>query len=360
MKKSLMNIITVTVVIVMLFSVSIGCIPDVSDYSFNTDTISRLIPSAEVWSDNFDDEDISDWQLFAVNGTTVPNSLQEGNTSAEGGVMRHDGRLWTYAGHNSSVAFGTWIFDIDIQDPINEFHFSVLFISEIYNDDWLSGETLGDCYCIIFYTYEYDNHDILLSRRSIDDASFHLDSYTTESIIGWKNIIITRELSGQIYVYMDETLILSGKDLRYASSERFYFSSKGGPAIDNVSVSDTIDYDAAPPEWTHPITNQQINLGDSFSYDVNASDYSGIDHWWIDDVENFAINDNGIITSTGNLIAGDYNITVSVNDTLDNIQTDSFVLTVESLLSLPVDLIIAAVGGSIVIIVVLVIWSKRK
>ena len=348
-------------VIVMLSTASICRTPDVADHSFTTEAISIAIPSAEVWSDNFDDEDISDWQLFAVNGTTIPDTLQEGNTSAEGGVMRHDGRLWTYAGHNSSVAYGTWIFDIDIQDPINEFHFSILFISEIYDEQWLSAEAFGDCYCIVFYTNEYDDHDIVLMRRSLDEASFNLDSYTTESIIGWKNIIITRELTGQIYVYMDGNLILGGNDMRYSSSKRFYFSSKGGPAIDNVSVSDAIDYDAAPPEWVQPISDQMIDARAPFYYDLNATDYSGIDQWSINNTENFAIDNNGVISNTEILDAGLYNLEVQVNDSLGNTQVDTFRLIVRSLPSIiPIEHLKGGIGVTADVIIVLVVWIKKK
>ncbi|MGY5879019.1 MAG: hypothetical protein RTV31_02155 [Candidatus Thorarchaeota archaeon] len=356
MKESFLKPVAIVVVVVMLSAVSLGGPHDVA-VSISTEATSIAIPAAEIWSDNFDDEDISDWQTFAVNGSTIPSYIQEGNTSADGGVMRHDGRLWTYAGHNSSVAYGTWSFDIDIQDPINEFHFSILFMSEIYNDDWRAAETLGKCYCVIFYTNEFKDHDIVLFQSDVG-LKLEIDHYIEESIIGWKNIIITRELTGQFYIYMDGSLILKGRNTVYTTSERFYFASKGNPAIDNVTVSDTIDYDAAPPEWTHDITNQQIVLGESFHYDLNATDYSGIDQWWIDDVENFAIDSDGIVTSVGNLVAGDYNISVSVNDTLDNTQTSSFLLTVEA--SFPMDLILVTVGGSIAVIVLLVVWSKRR
>ena len=363
MKKSLPRIIAVLVVILMLSAVSIGGPPDIVDHSFTNDAINRPILSAEVWSDNFDDEDISDWDLFMFNYSVEPNTRHPGGSSAEGGVLRLLGDRWNFAGHNSSVAFGTWSFDIDIQDPRNEIHFYVHFICEVVDDDWLFRGTIGGCVSLGFYTHEYDPHEIWLLRSDFEDEGrLFLDtSYTNDSIIGWRNVIITRELSGQYYVYLDGTLILKGKDLLVATSERFYIMSKANPAIDNVSVSNTIDYDAAGPEWEPAIMNQQIIAGDPFYYDLNATDYSGIDQWWINDTQNFAIDVNGVISNIKVLDARPYGIEVSVNDTLGNTQTGTIRLTVESLPALfPMELAIAAVGVGGVVILVLVIWRTRK
>ncbi|MCK5390645.1 MAG: hypothetical protein KAJ36_09145, partial [Candidatus Thorarchaeota archaeon] len=125
MKKSFWKIIAVLIVIVMLSSVSIGHTPDVVDYVNYTDVKSIHVPAGVVWSDNFDDEDISDWQLFVHNLTANPDTLEPGNSTAEGGVLRHIGVEWSYAGHNSSVAFGTWSFDVNIHNPVNASHFAV-------------------------------------------------------------------------------------------------------------------------------------------------------------------------------------------------------------------------------------------
>ena len=81
-------------------------------------TVDQMELSAEVWSDNFDDHDISDWTIYGLNGTTVPFDVVPGNFSAEDGVLRANGTelAWSIAAKNSSVAYGTWTFDVDVTD----------------------------------------------------------------------------------------------------------------------------------------------------------------------------------------------------------------------------------------------------
>lgn len=365
MKKSFVKIIAPSLAIAMLIVVSFGYTPEVVN-TVNDIAISRSIPSAVVWSDNFDDEDISDWQLFTVNHTVSPDTLHSGTSNAEGGVLRQNGTEWSYAGHNSSVAFGTWSFDVDIQDPFDEYHFTIIFSSEMFNDDWLTLGTIGEGYAVIFYINPREGR-IELGKSSHDYGPDVMDVFSNATIDGWRNIIVTRELSGQFYVYLEGNLILKGTSLHHTTSERFYFLSHGGPAIDNVTVSDTIDYDAAPPEWVQPLNDQFISTGASFYYDLNATDYSGIDEWWIEYTEftqMFVIDDDGVITNIGNLVEWGYLITVSVNDTLGNTQTDTFMLNVGDPMSgphnFPMELVVVAAGVSVVVILVLVIWRTRK
>ena len=190
--------------------------------------------------------------------------------------MRHLGPEWSYAGHNSSVAFGTWNFSVDIQKPVDDWHFYVLFISETFDNDWLTNESMGSMYAVGFFIPDSGDHEIRLVRGDHELGPLWMGYYYQEDIVGWNNIIVTREPSGQFYVYLNDKLILGAKNMDRTASERFYFASQGGPAIDNVSVSNTIVYDKAPPEWTKP-SDQMIDARTDFSYDLNATDYSGID-----------------------------------------------------------------------------------
>ena len=143
MKKSFWKIIAVLIVIVMLSSVSIGHTPDVVDYVNYTDVKSIHVPAGVVWSDNFDDEDISDWQLFVHNLTANPDTLEPGNSTAEGGVLRHIGVEWSYAGHNSSVAFGTWSFDVEKASTPTDGYIIINFLSPAFTLD-LEGHMHND------------------------------------------------------------------------------------------------------------------------------------------------------------------------------------------------------------------------
>jgi len=79
-------------------------------------------------------------------------------------------------------------------------------------------------------------------------------------------------------------------------------------------------------------TNQTIEYGSMFEYTPTATDVdgSGISKYKINDTTNFQINvDNGTITNKTGLNIGFYLINVSVNDTIGNINSSIFKVTVQ-------------------------------
>jgi hypothetical protein len=364
-KRAYLKFLATFIAVIMLSAVSLGDVPKSVELTSNTGSKDRAILSAEVWSDDFDDGEISDWQVFNVNWSANPCYLLPSscdNFSLTGGELQAVGPEWNFAGHNSSIAYGTWSFDIDIQMPEEYDHFAVGFICEQFNDDWLTLGSAGDGYALSFYpSNESYSGRISLIRGSHDHGHIGIDQYyPAESLLGWKHIIITRDPSGQFYVYLDNSLILEANNQYYTTSERFYFLTRSNPRLDNITVSDTIDYDSAPPKWDENPANQVIDAGTDFFYNLNATDYSGIDQWWINDTVNFAIDNEGVITNIDALDAGSYVIEVRVNDTLGNMQTGSFRLTVREIPPrVPMELVIAGVGA-VVVIIVLVIWRKRS
>jgi hypothetical protein len=364
-KNSLKSILIVVMVIALISS----SVVERGPVQENDDPIANIVdfptPSDEVWSDNFDDEDISDWQIFGVNYTAdadcyLPSSYD--NFSVEGGVLRAIGPEWNVAGHNSSVAYGTWSFDVDIQMPDGYNHFPVAFISEQFNEDWLSIGPRGEAYGFSIYPSQVEGEGRISFIRASHDVDYvELDIYRSKNLVGWKNIMVTRELSGQFYVYLDGKLIMEAVNQYHTTSERFYFLTMANPGIDNINVSNTIDYDAAPPKLESPLENKEITLGESFYYDLNATDYSGIDQWWINDTVNFAIDADGTITNIKDLVVGDYGIQVNVNDTRGNTKTSMFTLTIKARpVLIPLELIIATVGVVAVVVVVLIIWRTKR
>ncbi len=98
----------------------------------------------------------------------------------------------------------------------------------------------------------------------------------------------------------------------------------------NVSVNDTSNYvlslviqinitDLSAPTWIETPTNQIIDYGTLFSYDLNATDNVGISQYNLNDTSNFAIDSNGIVTNTSTLDYGIYILSISVNDTSNNV-----------------------------------------
>jgi hypothetical protein len=233
-----------------------------------------------------------------------------------------------------------------------------MFISEKFAEHWLPSDGSTNSYFLAFF---FDVNEIRFARNTYPGTTNFLDTHHISDFTGWKSFIVTREPSGQFYVYLNGEIILNVVDSTHTTSERFAIFGKANPAIDNITVHDNIIHDGAPPEWNPEPVDQMIDIGTDFYYDLNATDYSGIDQWWINDTVNFAIDDDGVITNINVLEAGSYVIDVSVNDTLDNTQTGSFRLTVRELLTaFPIELVIAGVGAVVVVIIVLVLWKRKS
>ena len=328
-------------------------------------TVDQIQLSAVVWSDNFEDHDISDWTIYGLNGTTLPFDVVPGNFSAEDGVLRANGTelAWSIAVRNSSVAYGTWMFDVDVTETYGH-DIVIVFLQLVWNL-----EVWGiDGYFIRIWTGDQPRLQAATSYASGSPIGRSLEwwepYYYEEGFLGWKNFIITREPDGQFYVYINGTLALSHKDNRHTSCEEFHFGTNPGPAIDNIIVSDSVDYDAAPPEWEPVPTDQFIVLGDDFNYDIDASDFSGLDTatWAVNDTTNFAIDSDGVITNLVDLELGTYGLNVSVSDTGGFTNSTTFTVIVESPdAPPPPDITLYLIlGGAGIVIVALVVLFMRK
>jgi len=375
MSSNKLKIVAIAIVFIIMYSV----IPmnDSPKREVSTDVIfDRHCLAGEVWSDNFDDHDISDWTIYGVNGTR-PFDVVSGNFTAEDGVLRANGTVlaWNIAARNSSVAYGTWTFDVDVVD--NYMHEIVIVFIQ---NEWTLESWGNRGYFFQIVTGEYMEDPTprlqgatVIPTESPGPINYRIewwDSYLWESypydgdILGWKNIIITRELDGQFYVYINETLALSHKDNRHSTCAEFHIGTNPGPAIDNIVVSNTVDFDKAPPEWEPKPPNQFIELGEDFRYDINASDFSGVDSstWALNDTTNFAIDSDGVITNLVDLELGTYGLNVSVSDTGGFTNSTTFTVTVESPdVPPPPDITLYLIlGGTGIVIVALVVLLMRK
>jgi len=86
--------------------------------------------------------------------------------------------------------------------------------------------------------------------------------------------------------------------------------------------------DASPPTWNPVPSNQIVEQGTNPICDLDASDYSGIHSWWLNDTLNFNIDSQGTITNITTLTSGEYGIQVWINDTLGYATTANFTITV--------------------------------
>ncbi|MFW9834868.1 MAG: hypothetical protein ACFFEK_12790 [Candidatus Thorarchaeota archaeon] len=320
----------------------------------------------EVWSCDFNDGNLSEWRIYGFIGPP-PYINPPGNFTAEDGVLRANGteQIWSQAFTNSSVAYGTWNFDVDVVDTYaHEIVIPFIMVK------WTL-ENLGiDCYFIQIVTGMYGDSSeprLQAGKGYATDSSRGraiewYNDYLYEDILGWQHFTITREDDGQVYVYLNGKLAIRWKDNQHTTCNEFSFGTPPGPAIDNITVSDTVDYDAAPPEWEPEPKNQFIALGEDFRYDINASDFSGVDTWAVNDTTNFAIDADGVITDIVDLTVGTYGLNVSVSDTGGFTRSATFTVTVEDSGPPPIGVLpyLAVGGGAFLIVLVVVLIRNRR
>ena len=85
----------------------------------------------------------------------------------------------------------------------------------------------------------------------------------------------------------------------------------------------------APPLWVVPPSDRILELNTIFYYNLDATDVSGLDMWWLNDTSMFAIDNQGVIRNSTALGIGRYGLRVWVNDTLGEILTGSFTVLVQ-------------------------------
>lgn len=88
------------------------------------------------------------------------------------------------------------------------------------------------------------------------------------------------------------------------------------------------DHDA--PIWDQTPKDQIVEYGEYFTYDINASDISGIAHYWINDTSNFYINTDGLIISITILNVGEYWLEIRAYDPYDNFISAEIKITVNN------------------------------
>jgi hypothetical protein len=314
--------------------------------------------AAVVWSDNFDDGNMDGWYTHEVSGQPPNFTIVDGVVFSE-----HGEDLLNVAIHESSVAYGTWSFDI--------------YINRITGVEIIETAEFGT-------NYTQDGYEVIFAtepRGGVGSASIQLhELYATSDTtwgynrldyhlmnpVGWHHVDVTRDNTGYFCVYLNGTPMLEAIDNTVTTSNGFAFAFAG--AFDNVVVSDSVDLDLVAPYLLQRPTDQVIAYGEDFSYKLNATDSSGTVTWGINDTTQFAISNDGLISNEVELEPGVYGLQVNVADDDLYARSVSFSLTVEEAPSDPTTdptldpTLLIMTGGAIVVvvIVVLVIFLKKR
>lgn len=189
-----------------------------------------------VWSDNFDDGDYDGWTV--TSGMFSP----EGNTLkavSEGSIERYQSisEGSNVVAHPSTVATGTWSFDVYVTDDGGG---EILFVVA-------SNRT---------YMIDITSDTVYLWRRGIDGEGRRVEGkmlkrpyIVRDPFSGWQHIDVTRDENGRILVYHEGELVIGDSFLAIGSydtllttSQNFlYIAPSPGIALDNIVVSNTID-----------------------------------------------------------------------------------------------------------------------
>jgi len=114
----------------------------------------------------------------------------------------------------------------------------------------------------------------------------------------------------------------------------------------NVSVNDTFNNtnstiifinitDTTAPSFNPTPTDQSVEEGNPFNYDVNATDNYNISSYTVNDTTQFSINISGTILNNTILVVGTYNLNISVNDTFNNTKSSAIVVTITAIATPP-------------------------
>jgi len=136
-----------------------------------------------------------------------------------------------------------------------------------------------------------------------------------------------------------------------------------GHWLANQSVLTVVDTMA--PAWTVTPEDQTVDYNVALTYQLQASDPSGIESWAVNNTVRFAISSSGLLTNATALEPGIYYVEVTVTDTESNSVTVTVMITVNEHVppSPPFDpamaLALGGVGVGIVIILIVFVVKKK-
>jgi parallel beta-helix repeat protein len=196
--------------------------------------------------------------------------------------------------NQTTLIIGEYSLTISVNDTVgNEISITIsLTVTDVSDPTWVQTPTDLTLDEGIFFSYDINATDnVEIDQYWLGDTpSFHID----------ENGIITNQA----------TLLIGEYSLT------IYVNDTGGNNI-SITISLTIN-DVSDPTWAQTPSDQTLGEGISLSYDINATDNVGIDHYWLSDTTSFTIDGTGLITNKMNLPVGILSLTIGVNDTSGN------------------------------------------
>lgn len=136
-------------------------------------------------------------------------------------------------------------------------------------------------------------------EKSYDEATQFLESlvYDKEVYVDIDDIYGTDpydRIVAVIYVYYDDAHL---KNVNQALLDKGHAEIMNNDYEFNpYTWTLLVEYDSGAPTWAPLPSDQFAEYYSPFQYNVDATDPSGIDSYWVDDTVNFQIDENGLIT----------------------------------------------------------------
>ncbi|MFX1483158.1 MAG: hypothetical protein ACFFCP_08210 [Promethearchaeota archaeon] len=208
--------------------------------------VDFVISQAGGWSDDFNHGNITE-SGWSVQGFNLGDPPIPGSITAEDYTMRvHSEKFWSEAYRTSSVAYGSWAFDVYCVNT----RYNRSYIAFVSGSPPLVPEDLdfpfeyGIITVVGEYTVvgagEYYRSAFLLYRRTLETMYLSvIGSYDVEEVSGWYHINITRDYDGNFEVYINDTLGITVTDTTHTTCDLFTFTAEAGYALDNIVVVPT-------------------------------------------------------------------------------------------------------------------------
>jgi len=213
-------------------------------------SINPVLAAVE-WEEDFEGGIPDGWDFYSyemVSGVHKP--LDDPGFSVVDGVLRAPnhkaGDNKTAAKRNSTVAYGTWSFDwlaspiaydsieLTLNHPEHNFNTTGIDIS----DSSFTGYVIViDNNVPIIRLLKLHKQQGIFSPTILDSNRFDAE------LEGTHHIDVTRGSEGQFYVYFNTILLLQATENSITTSQAFGMTSwRGDSGIDNISISNTVDY----------------------------------------------------------------------------------------------------------------------
>ena len=195
---------------------------------------ARTCSAVVIWQEDFNDGDYDGWTIYQGDFEITGNAL----------VANGSYGVWNFIRHTSTVAYGTWSFDVLSEDaPQNHTYVYII-----------SGGTVDiPNYRLCIWTGSYLGWALgpgvsLLKQNTTTTVS--IADWFTGTLSGWHSYEVTRDETGQFRISVDGILRITVSDNEITSSGAFRFGAQENSGMDNIVV----DAPAATTPNTPPPT----------------------------------------------------------------------------------------------------------